>query len=288
MALRRAPGAALGAFVEQVWVDAAAPCAGTPSLRQRMLPSGHAHLVLRLADAPLHIHGAQGVVQSLRHALLGGARSSPYLREQGAAVPTVGAVLRPGALLLLFGGLGAHELAESHTALDDLWGAAVARLREQLAAESDDATRLRRFEAFLARRLPVEQGADPRLARLMQAALTAPDLRAAARASGLSQRAFIAAFRHGVGLGPKRYLRVRRFQRVLRPLLAGGRLADLASGAGYSDQAHFNREFFAFVGLAPGAYRRRAPAEPNHLPEPVNFVQDGGSDRGETARPVHA
>lgn len=280
MLLRRTPIAALGPFIEALWASDGAQAPGAV-LRQHMLPTGHAHLVLRLGDGPLRIVEPQagGRAQLLRRSLVGGARSGFYLREHTGASPSVGAVLRPGAASLLFGA-GADELAERHTELEDLWGADAARLQTRLAEAADDASRLRMLEAFLLGRLPVHRGADPRLAQLLRCAHELPTLRAAAQASGLSQRQFIACFRRGVGLGPKRWLRVRRFQRVLQQLRAGGSWADLAVLAGYSDQAHFNREFLAFAGVTPGAYRRLAPPQPNHLP--VNFLQDAPGRAGET------
>lgn len=281
MALRCAPLPALGPFVEELWAGDGIQAASAV-VRQRMLPSGRVHLVLRLGDGPLRIFTPQagGRSQELRHSLVGGARSGFYLREHTGASPSVGAVLRPGAALLLFG-IGADQLAERHTELEDLWGAEATRLRARLVEAPDDAARLHLLQTFLVGWLPVQRGADPRLAQLLRCAHELPTLRAAARASGLSQRQFIAHFRRGVGLGPKRYLRVRRFQRVLQALHDGGAGAELALMVGYSDQAHFNREFLAFAGLTPGAYRRLAPPQPNHVQE-VNFLQDTSARAGET------
>jgi AraC-like DNA-binding protein len=75
-------------------------------------------------------------------------------------------------------------------------------------------------------------------------------------------------FREAVGLTPKLYCRVLRFQRALRQLAEHPRIAwiDTALNAGYSDQAHFNRDFRELAGLTPGQYRALAPISANHVP----------------------
>jgi AraC-like DNA-binding protein len=86
----------------------------------------------------------------------------------------------------------------------------------------------------------------------------------AQRASGYSPRHFIALFRSAVGLNPKHYYRIRRFNSTLRSMAAGGCLGDVAAAAGYSDQAHLTREFREFAGIAPTRYRPSAVDRPLH------------------------
>jgi AraC-like DNA-binding protein len=95
--------------------------------------------------------------------------------------------------------------------------------------------------------------------------------------SGYSHRRFIGLFREAAGLTPKLYCRVRRFARALRFIRCDRRpdWADLALDCGYSDQAHFVRDFVEFSGMTPGEYRRVSPEMPHHCPAPkVNFVQE--------------
>jgi AraC-like DNA-binding protein len=85
--------------------------------------------------------------------------------------------------------------------------------------------------------------------------------------SGYSHRRFITLFSRAVGLTPKAYCRVLRFQCVLRRARNGGfaSLIDLAMASGYSDQSHFNREFRELTGVTPTEYRLAAPRAAHHV-----------------------
>jgi transcriptional regulator GlxA family with amidase domain len=76
---------------------------------------------------------------------------------------------------------------------------------------------------------------------------------AVARELGWSDRRLLRTFRRQVGVPPTVYARIVRFRRALG-LLGAAPLGDVALTAGYYDQAHMNRDFRAFAGVAPGAY----------------------------------
>lgn len=88
-----------------------------------------------------------------------------------------------------------------------------------------------------------------------------------AEAAGLSQRRFIELFRRHVGMGPKVYQRVQRFQRAVRLAHAGRRVrwSELALECGYYDQSHFVRDFREFSGMTPGEYAAQARSYANHV-----------------------
>lgn len=68
----------------------------------------------------------------------------------------------------------------------------------------------------------------------------------------LGKKQFERVFRECVGMNPKEYGRIVRFQRALRMMQLGFRdNADIAYSNGYSDQSHFIREFRQFSSLTP-------------------------------------
>ncbi|MFL5250527.1 MAG: helix-turn-helix domain-containing protein [Myxococcales bacterium] len=101
-----------------------------------------------------------------------------------------------------------------------------------------------------------------------------------AKGLGLSRRRLIEVFTEYAGMTPKRYARVRRFQRALAlaTRTTPPRWAELALECGYFDQAHLCRDWAELTGLSPAEFvaLRRTPVKENHIaiPEPgVKSVQ---------------
>lgn len=278
-------------LVRQVWFSA--PSLGSPdraSAQELMMPTGEMHLVLRLAGPPVSVfeHPGDAVPRELGHAVVNGARAGMYAKAVTAGSSSVGVQLRPGASLALLG-LPADELAGRHVRLEDLWGAQAGLLHEQLLSAPSAEAQLRRLEAALMTRLSSSpraswHGAHAAVLAGLQQLRAGSSVKLAASHSGYSERQFVRLFSQAVGLPPRLYLRVQRFQQALRLMQARApqraSLAAVAFEAGYSDQPHFNRDFRAFSGLTPEQYRAARPATANHVPVSVTvggdvrFVQD--------------
>ncbi len=270
--MERPPHPLLRPFVRSVW-HGSPILRRTETYREHMAPSAEMHVAFRLRGPVVRII-EDGVASPYGHAVVRGLRAGYYVKEVAPATITVGAQLRPGAARALLG-VPADELAGRHVRLGDLWGDAIvdAVIAEMHAARRPE-ERLRVMEAFLVSRVRPVRGIHPAVAESLVGFDPAARVSELVRRSGFSHRAFIAIFRQEVGLPPKLYARVLRFQRTLERLESEPAIdwSQLALEAGYSDQAHFSREFRDFAGVTPEEYRRIAPAAPGHIP--VNSVQD--------------
>ena len=90
--------------------------------------------------------------------------------------------------------------------------------------------------------------------------------------TGWSRRHVTERFRRQLGVSPKAYARLLRFEHassLLSDPPAGRTLADVAMEAGYYDQSHLTRDFVALGRHDARRRRRRRRARPE-----VRFVQD--------------
>lgn len=76
---------------------------------------------------------------------------------------------------------------------------------------------------------------------------------------GISERALQRVFESDVGVSPRMFGRICRFQSAFQQLEAGrfSKLSDLAYDNGFSDQSHLVRVFKEFTGLTPTEYLRK-------------------------------
>jgi AraC-like DNA-binding protein len=266
MRLRRTPRSELRPYVRLLWAYDEGP-AGEPS-REHVLPTGDMHVVIRLSGGSLRLFtdASDRVGRTAGSALIGGPRSRFYVRQVDGPAHSVGAQLRPGAAEALFD-IPAEEFSERHVDLHDVCGQEASSLQARLAEAPQPAARVDCFEAWLMHRVPRIHAMHPAVAQALTELRLHRAIADVARASGYSHKHFISLFRGTVGMAPKLYCRVLRFDHMVERAAAepAPSLVELALEAGYSDQAHFSREFLTFAGVTPSEYRRCAPSEPRHV-----------------------
>ena len=117
------------------------------------------------------------------------------------------------------------------------------------------------MEDFLRSRPPPDANVE-RVAELVYSVAHEPSIvsvRDLVTKSGLGLRTLQRLFAEYVGVGPKWVVQRYRLHEVAERLESGPvDHAALALEIGYSDQAHFIRDFKAMVGVTPAAYAREA------------------------------
>jgi AraC-like DNA-binding protein len=257
-------------LLEECWVLQAERCRAAV---EAALPDTCAEVYFNLGPLGRHAFNAC-TLQPLKplSAWVVGPRATPLLvAKETRDSDIVGIRLRTGMASQLLG-VPMHELQGKLVELECLWGAAVERIRERLAACSDGARRMRIVERAVLARAPLggrlEEAARVRALCVAVGSARYRSVGELARAHGLSHRNVIALFDRHVGLKPKQYDRVQRLRRVLRAVHAQPRpaWAQLAVRCGYFDQAHLIHDFRGLTGMSPREY------DAKHMAVGLGFV----------------
>jgi AraC-like DNA-binding protein len=237
-------------FIERIEIKTARP--GELRRTVDIFPDGTTSLVFRALGGGA---GDIGVRGPLTHA---------YYKTAPAIPLSMRIVFRPGGGYPFFG-VPVSELRDRMVSLDALWGSAARGLLENLIAVAGAGGNVTGIvERALVDRMrtrPFEPACAVQ-ARVGVHLLAAGDrsIRHVAGALGVSDRHLRRAFHATVGLGPKTYARIARFQRALalgraRP----GRWSEVASATGYCDQARLTADFRELAFVSPGAVDSDVP-----------------------------
>ena len=277
--LAKIPFGPLGDFIERLWLLSDAP----PHPKERIVPSGTLELVINLHENELRIYdpracgGCADTAQPERckrfsGAVVSGTYSGSFVIDTREHASVIGVHFRPGGAFP-FLGTEAGELADTHVDLETLWGASAVELRERLCAAFAPTERFSLLEKALAAHLfrPMERHHAVRFAlHAFEGAEPGLPVREVAHEAGLSQRRFIQLFAREVGMSPKLFCRVQRFQQTLKSLrqTIAPNWAQLALEHGYYDQSHLIHDFQLFADLSPTEYVRQRSDRvmQNHVP----------------------
>jgi len=211
---------------------------------QRVVPDGRAELILNLGQPFESFEDGEWRTQP--QSFVSGQITGPLLLRPTGPSAIMGVRFRPhGAAPLL------------RLPMDELTGRAVpvADLSPELARELENACESASFARVEAALLGARGEAD-RLAseavRRMSAAHGACSVAHVAADLGISSRQLERRFARAVGMSPKLFCRIQRFQRVFQIIEeARPNWVDAAVECGYYDQAHLIRDFMDFSGKTP-------------------------------------
>lgn len=229
-----------------------------PYSKERILPMGTVELVINLGSGWTAEAG------------ISGPQSRSIIIERPAQDEFLGIHFNLGGAFP-FLGFPSGDLHNLNITLADLWGER--RACELLSLLHDAATAEMKFQVFekwlmLVATRPLKH--HPAVSFALKEFQRDPGLLKSAEMAervGVSQRRFIQIFRDEVGLTPKLFCRVQRFQEVIKTIGARDTVdwLDIALPCGYFDQAHFIHDFQEFSGLTPREYLGLRTAHRRHV-----------------------
>lgn len=256
--LTYAPGPPISEFVDYFWLFDG----GQTPRKERIVPSGTSELVINLRDDEIRIHNGEQSKQHKRFsgAVLSGTYSSIFVIDAMQHESMLGVHFKPAGA---FPFLGAHasELTDAHADLADLWGNSALELRERVCTAGTHRQRFEIMEEVLTDRLCRSRKGHLAVAIALNGFGpygTRASVRDVAREVAICQRRFSKVFAAQIGLTPKVFCRILRFQRVrtLTDQIEKPDWAQVASTCGYFDQSHLINDFQEFSGFSPSEYLR--------------------------------
>jgi len=238
----------------------------------RFLPDGNTEIIIDFDDRPQHIYDNQTLreIQACRHVWASGVRTEFITIPSGKHAAMFIISFKKGMAYPFFP-LPMNEMTDRVVDADLLWGNDFALLRERLLEIGKIDLKFAAAEKFLLEtfrnRLVLNAAVEYALAEIIRR----PDQISLARLNqeiGYSQKHFIGMFRRQVGIAPKPYLKIIRFQKAIRAIEQRQKVnwSMIAQDCGFYDQAHFINDFKSFSGFTPDEYVRSKNDVLNYVP----------------------
>ncbi|MGQ0542548.1 MAG: helix-turn-helix domain-containing protein [Blastocatellia bacterium] len=238
----------------------------------RFLPNGDTEILIDFHDAPQFIYDNNSLkeIQACHHVWASGLRTEPITIPSGNGAAMMVISFKKGMAAPFFP-FPMEEISDCVVDADLVWGSDFGNLRERLLETKDIGLRFRMVEEFLLKKFASKLNVNPCVAFAIGEMSLLPDRLSIARMNekiGYSQKHFAEMFRKNVGVTPKSYLKIMRFQKAVRAIDATNCIEwdMIAQDCGFYDQSHFINDFRHFSGFTPDQYSKIHTNYQNYIP----------------------
>ena len=240
----------------------------------RFLPNGDTEILIDFHDAPQFIYDNNSLkeIQACNRIWASGVRTEPITIPSGNGASMMVISFKKGMAYPFFP-FPMSEIADSVVDADLVWGEEFALVREQMLETNDVDRRVTLMEDFLFERFSSGLVVDGCVAFAVGEMARNPHRLNIARMNariGYSQKHFISMFKKRVGLTPKAYLKIMRFQKAVGAIensrSDGVDWPSLSYDCGFFDQSHFINDFRVFSGFTPEEYLAKKSDYLNYVP----------------------
>jgi AraC-like DNA-binding protein len=238
----------------------------------RFLPDGNTEIIIDFGDAPQYIYDNHTLkeIQACQNVWASGVRTEFISIPSGKLTTKLIISFKKGMAAPFFP-LPMNEVSDRVLDADLLWGDDFSFLRELLFEIPEIDLKFFAVEDFLLSRFRSRLILNPAVDYALAEIIRQPDQISLARISqriGYSQKHFISMFKRQVGLTPKAYLKIIRFQKAITEIEKSGEVdwARISQDCGFYDQAHFINDFKSFSGFTPERYLKHRNGVLNYVP----------------------
>ena len=246
------PSEPLSKYVKLYWT--LEECGSAPASRERIFPDGCMELIFHYGDLFRRYTDTNSIIQP--RSFLHGQLIRYMEIESTGTIGIFGVRFFPHGLRA-FSNIDAHELTGNAVGIVDLWGPDGLLLQQQIIAAPFTECRIRIIETFLLGML--RQHPESAVGFCVSSIVNSCGLKsiqALSQEINLSRRHLERSFIAAVGLSPKMFARIVRFQHALIRVERDqeSSLTGIAYSSGFYDQSHFIKDFKEFSGLNPRLY----------------------------------
>jgi len=252
------PSKALRPYVEVLW-EGDFNRSSQHRLDFRVAPNGFVELIFHLSDVHCYLSEKQGWTSSPDYTIIG-LFTHPYEVRFREYVRVFGIRFKPEGLYSLFG-VPASEFSESYEDMELVLGKNFREYCRRIREASGTGERVRLAEEYLMKKLSTSGRELTYLnhaAEMIRLSRDFDKIEELPAKVFISQRQLEREFKRKIGVTPKLYMRIARLNEVYQKLEQNRPLAftKVAFDCGYSDQAHFIRDFKSFMGVKPTLFIR--------------------------------
>ena len=250
----RPPKPPLNRFIECFWyVDLQ-----VPYTREKILPTSTIELIINFGPPHRKYNTAETDFDLMKDCWIAGFQTGFIVNEPVAETCMMGVRFKPGGAYP-FLDLPILEITDFVIDMDHLWGGFAHEVRNRLLELTSVQSRFSLLEMIMFERLNRDRLELAAVKYAIDSIFGAGgnlSLRALSDDIGISQKHLNHQFKKSVGVSPKQFSRVAKFQNVLKRIdpFSPIDLGSIAYTCSYYDQAHFNHDFSRFTGMSPTDY----------------------------------
>jgi AraC-like DNA-binding protein len=236
-------------YVDAWWIRKTEPAPDTSGIGRRIYADGSTDIILNTGDSTVYFNpmalADQNIPMYPGHMYLGGTMTAYGVMTGDSSCSLTGIRFRPGGFYALFG----NPIEE---AVDRVIDYPDKELQPLMQEEEGLADRLDAF--FSAKKMNTRHDFTSIYHSIISSKgqVTVEEL---SRNAHVSNRTMERIFKTNVGIPPKEFIRIARFQEVLKRLTQTGvteeSLLRIAFEFGYYDHAHLTNEFKKYAGILP-------------------------------------